>query len=80
MIVYGVFYNPCIHESAAALLSLHLNESKAKEYMNEQIEEQLAQIKRGNDWCIEHNMSDCVQIVEIKDYERYFVQQLEVFE
>lgn len=80
MIVYGVFYNPCIHESAAALQSLHIHEHKAEEFKDRLIEEKLAHIIEDNNWCKAQGLNECIQKVELKEWERYFVQPVEIVE
>jgi hypothetical protein len=78
MKVYGVFYNHCIYESSAALQSLHTTRAKAELVSTNNICEHLADIAKSNAWCLENNMEECIVPVEIKDYEEFYVEEIEV--
>ena len=53
MKVYAALYNPMIHESAEATLSLHLSLENAEKATKEHKEEKLREyeeMNKGNDW------------------------------
>lgn len=78
MIVYGLFYNSCIYESAPALQSLHATKEGAdrayESFMKEYLKNQQEQIN----WEIEQGY-DCTK-PGLSDHQRLFVEEIEVFE
>jgi single-stranded DNA-specific DHH superfamily exonuclease len=80
MIVYGFYYNSCIHESAAGLQSLHTNKEGAEKAMAQFVKEHLEDIEESNKWCLENEMEECVRDVSLYDWQQVFVEEIEVKE
>jgi len=80
MIVYGVFYNPCYHESAEGLVSLHFSREGAEKALAKEKENIYNCWKENQEWCKVH-MPEHVEAEYVEnEWEYHTIREMEIVE